>query len=270
MLTIIENYCVNHNLKFSTDPEPRKCKTNCITFLKRQRPLPDVILCGNRFPWVDHGVHLGNNFRNSYDGMKADVMIKRAQFVQKSCELQQEFSFAHPNTKIQINNIFNCHFTGSPLWDLSSNEVEHLEKSWNVSLRKMMNLPLTTHKYLIEPLSGTSHLRKILAKRFVSFVRQIENYNKVAAKQLLNVIRDDTQTVTGNNSRLVLRSINRWSLKEVKASDFDKIWYYNIEEKDQWKVNMIKEISSIKMSEYLVEGFTDEEINDILVYLCSS
>ena len=122
MLTIIENYCLNHNLKFSTDPEPRKCKTNCITFLKRQRPLPDVILCGNRFPWVDHGVHLGNNFRNSYDGMKADVMIKRAQFVQKSCELQQEFSFAHPNTKIQINNIFNCHFTGSPLWDLSSNE----------------------------------------------------------------------------------------------------------------------------------------------------
>ena len=126
------------------------------------------------------------------------------------------------------------------------------------------------YAYLIEPLSGISHLRKILAKRFVSFVRQIENYNKVAAKQLLNVIRDDTQTVTGNNLRLILRSVNRWSLKEVKASDFDKIWYYNIEEKDKWKVNMIKEISSIKMSEYLVEGFTDEEINDILVYLCSS
>ena len=185
MLSVIEKFCIPHNLKFSTDPDPQKCKTKCVAFLRRQRHLPAVFLCGNRLPWVDHGVHLGNYFSNSDSAMKKDVVTKRAIYVQKNCELEQELFFADPRTKIMINNIYNCHFTGSPLWDLFGKEVGQFERTWNVSLRKMLGLPQTTHRYLIEPVSGTQHLKKLLIKRFISFLHQIQSSGGNATKQLL-------------------------------------------------------------------------------------
>ena len=38
MLHTIEEYCDSHNLKFSTDSKPEKCKTKCIAFLFKNRP----------------------------------------------------------------------------------------------------------------------------------------------------------------------------------------------------------------------------------------
>ena len=202
--------------------------------------------------------------------MKDDILSKRARFIQKNCELNQEFSFAHPKTKIFINNTFNCHLTGSPLWDLSSKEVDSFERTWNVSVRKMLDLPVDTHKYLIEPLSGTPHLRKILIKRFISFIKQVESSNKIAAKDLLNVIRKDTMSVTGNNIRVVLRSVDRWTMEDIQPSDIDRIWYHDIPDEEKWRVSMIIELMEVKMNECEVEGFTDAEILELLNHLCSS
>ena len=137
MMETIEDYCKGHNLKFSTDPNPSKCKTKCLAFLKQDRELPSIVINGNPLPWVKEGIHLGNNIDTSYNGMLRDIKMKRAQYIQKCCELQQEFSFAHPRSRFKANMIFNSHFTGSPLWDLFSDETRKLENSWNVSIRKI-------------------------------------------------------------------------------------------------------------------------------------
>ena len=101
MMETIEEYCRGHNLKFSTDPNPSKCKTKCIAYLKKQRDLPSIMLNGNPLPWVKEGMHLGNNIECSYNGMVRDIRVKRASFIQKNCELQQEFMFAHPKTRFK-------------------------------------------------------------------------------------------------------------------------------------------------------------------------
>ena len=38
-------------------------------------------------------------------------------------------------------------------------DFEKVEKSWNVSQRIMLDVPRRTHRYFIEPLSGTRHVR---------------------------------------------------------------------------------------------------------------
>ena len=43
------------------------------------------------------------------------------------------------------------------IWDLFCPEAVQLENSWNVSFRKMYDLPLQTHWYLVEPLSEQKH-----------------------------------------------------------------------------------------------------------------
>lgn len=40
MLKISDSICTSHGLKFSTDPNPRRSKTNCIAWMKVPRLLP--------------------------------------------------------------------------------------------------------------------------------------------------------------------------------------------------------------------------------------
>ena len=60
MLKLCEEFADNHNLMFSTDSDPHKCKTKCIAFLHKERELMQMKLCGNRLPWVKRGSHLGH------------------------------------------------------------------------------------------------------------------------------------------------------------------------------------------------------------------
>ena len=93
MLKICESYASSHDLKFSTDPDPRKCKTKCLAFLKKRRDLPSLKLCGNNLPWVSNGKHLGNNIEDKIDGMKCDMKVKRANYITRNNELFQELNF---------------------------------------------------------------------------------------------------------------------------------------------------------------------------------
>ena len=125
-----------------------------MAFLNDNRKLRQMMLCGNPLPWVEDGKHVGHHLKNISDGLKYDMKVKRAKYIRKNNELLQEFSFAHYKTKLLVNQIFNCHFTGAPLWDLFSHDFNKIENTYNVSVRKMLNIPRDTHKYFIEPLSA--------------------------------------------------------------------------------------------------------------------
>ena len=118
MLETCQEYAQIHNLKFSTDKDPKKSKTKCMAFLKQERDLPNLLLCNNPLPWVDSLVHLGTNICRKQKGCRLDIKMKEAAYIQRNCTINQESSFAHSVTKITLNKIYNCHFSGGQLWDL--------------------------------------------------------------------------------------------------------------------------------------------------------
>ena len=120
-----------------------------MAFLFKQRDPGVIELCGDPLPWIPGDVHLGNNINTNFEGIRQDIKVKRAVFIQKNIDLNQEFQACHPVTKVKMNLIYNFHFTGSPLWDLFSREAIMLEKSWNTAVRIMFDLPMQTHKYFI-------------------------------------------------------------------------------------------------------------------------
>ena len=80
MLQICEKYANDHNFKFSTDPNPKNCKTKCIAFMKKKKKdLSGLRICGNNLPWVESGKHLGVNLNDKSDCLRYDIKIKRAQ-----------------------------------------------------------------------------------------------------------------------------------------------------------------------------------------------
>ena len=123
----------------------------------------------------------------------------------------------------------------------------------------MFDVPLQTHKDFIEPLSETKHLKKVLLKRFMGFLNQIEKSAKIVPKQLLSFIKRDANSTTGSNLRNFLMLTNKNDIDELTAMGIEDIKYNEIEENDKWKVAMIREITDIKFKQLELENFSIEE-----------
>ena len=255
MLRTCEDYARNHNLKFSTDPDPVKCKTKLMAFTRRPRQLPNLILCGVPLPWVNSIKHLGNTITNTMDGNQMDTKVKLAKYVDKCNSLNQEFHYAHPLTKVKLNSIYNSHFTGSQLWDLGSREMEKLVSTYNKSVKIMFNLPWPTHRYFIEPLSKEPHILKQLYKRYLTFISKIENSGKTPLKTLLNLSKNDVRTRTGKNLRMLMILLGKKSVDDLAAEDIDSMEYYKAPERELWRVNFLEELIEARENIYEILNY---------------
>ena len=159
MINTCTEYAKTHNLTFSTDPNPIRCKTKCLASLKKDKELRKLCLNEMELPWVTASKHLGCTIEQNVHNMKKDLMEKRAIYINRANELVQEFHFAHPLTKVKINNIFNSYFYGSSLWDMFGEEATRLQNTWNISQRIMLKIPRNSHQYFLEPLSQTSRMK---------------------------------------------------------------------------------------------------------------
>lgn len=212
-----------------------------MSFLQKDRELRNIKLDGKDLPWVNNIKHLGSTIKNNRDcNMKQDLSEKRAAYIARNNELNQEFHYAHPSTKIWLNNVYNSSFYGAPLWDLFSRDFEKLEKSWNVSQRIMLDLPRKTHRYFIEPLSDTKHIIKSIKLRFLNFIESIKRSRKEVLRCVLRIIEHDCRSITGRN----LRKLNMEAIDVVQYIN-DKP-YKDVRTEDTWKINFMKEIMDIK------------------------
>ena len=270
MLKTISDYALEHNLSFSTHPEPRRCKTKLMAFLKKPRTLPAVLLGEVALPWVDHCKHLGNTIKNTIDGCQEDIRIKRAKYITKNIEINQEFHFSTASTRLQINSIWNTHFSGSPLWSLFSPGTERFVGSYNRSIKSMMRLPLETHRYLLEPLSGQKPAMLILIDRFLTFMEKIEKSQKIAIKMLKKEAMRDVRSTTGSNMRGIMLLMGKASYKDITRDNLKDVQYYEVKEEDKWKIYIAKEVYEISNGDSDIEMFDQPEVAAMLHYICVS
>ena len=252
------------NISFSTNDNPKKCKTKCMAILTKDRDIKNITLGGKQLPWVTSAKHLGCKLTNTAGALTDDLMEKRAVFINKVNELNQEFHFAHPTTKIGVNNIFNSYFYGSTLWDLFGNEATRLEKSWNVAQRIMLGLPRNAHRYFIEPLSDTPHIMHSLFKRYIKFINAVRTSKKMILRAIFQTTNDDCRSNTGANLRHMMKLTKKSKIVDMKQSDFDKLTYNKIPEGENWKIASAAELIQLKNNVLNVDFMTRQEIDTIL------
>ena len=109
MITICEQYGAEHNLVFSTDPDPKKSKTKYVFFNGQKKALypPAVIFDGKELPWVDKDDHLGH--------MEGDASKARGSFMSRASDMRDHLFFAHPEQRIQAIQLYCCDGYGSML-----------------------------------------------------------------------------------------------------------------------------------------------------------
>ena len=264
MIKNCEKHTRDLNISFSTHENPKKCKTKCMAFLDKERDVKNIILDGKDLPWVSSAKHLGCRLTNTSGALTKDIMEKRAIFINRVNELNQEFYFAHPLTKVRINNIFNSYFYGSPLWNLFGKEADRLEKSWNVAQRILMGLPRNSHRYFIEPLSDTQHIRNSLFRRYIKFINSIKTSEKAVLRAMLLTVKQDCRSTTGMNLRNLMKTMGRSTVDELQPNDAEKLTYKAIPEEDEWKVACAKELIEVKNGIMGVDMLTTKELDQIL------
>ena len=258
------------NLKFSTNMNPEKSKTKCIVFSKNPRDrlqLAPVLLNGDPLPWVSQVKHLGNVLQSD-NSMKVDCTLKRGKFIGKINSLLQEFHFVEAHVLIKILCIYTTSFYGSGLWDLHSKEVDRIYKAWNVCIRRALRLPNTTHRYLIEPLSGCLHPRVMLSSRLVRFRDTMVSSNKLVIRLLANLFEGDRRTVLGRNLGCLRSELGGGLLTPLIIKK--NLRYYEVPANQKWRVSVISDLLEVRSGSKVIEGITSSEVAYLIDLLCKS
>ena len=59
------------------------------------------------------------------------------------------------------------------------------------------------------------------------------------------------------------------NLGDVNERDIDSFIYAPVEDDDLWKIAMVKELIDVREGQYQIDNLTEEELEDILEYLCT-
>ena len=272
MVTICEKFALSKSLQFSTNIDPVKSKTKCLIFSPRAKDrsgVAPVILNGDPLPWVGEVKHLGNILQSD-NSMKHDVAVKRGKFIGKVNSLLQEFHFVKPEVFMKLLNVYCSSFYGSSLWNLYSDEVDRIFKSWNVTVRNVFSLPFTTHRYLIEPISACMHPKVMLSSRYVKFIDSLTSSHKLSVRFLANLVKDDNRTLTGKTLTRICAdtSLPRSSL--TAASVKKNMVYFPVPAAQLWRVDLLLELLNVGTGSLTVNNFEREELTTIVNHLCTT
>jgi hypothetical protein len=108
MVDICQDFVTSRNLKFGTNIDPDKSKTKCIVFAKRTKPNlkpANIILNGDRLPWVKQVKHLGHTLKSD-NSMRTDVAQKRGAYIGKINSLLQEFHSVTSEVFLKLMNTY--------------------------------------------------------------------------------------------------------------------------------------------------------------------
>jgi hypothetical protein len=211
----------------------------------------------------DH-THLGNTVTNESDHLAKDMAIKRAKYVARNIELNQEFHFAAPATRLVINDIYNSSWFGSVTWNLFNATSVRIESSYNRSVKCMLDLPYATHRNLIEPLTQRVHLKKTLIKRFLMFMQSIEKSKKPVLMALKRAVMLDVRSQTGGNLRKIMILQNKTQINQISIQEVDSIKYSESDAEDDWKLEFLLQL----LEERETSGL-DSEGKEWIEHLCT-
>ena len=200
--------------------------------------------------------------------MSIDCTLKRGKFIGKVNSLVQEFHFADSKVKMKLIDIYASSFYGSSLWDLFSPTCEKLYRSWNVAVRVCFGVPTTTHRYLVEPLSGVQHVKNMLCSRLVKFLDQLKLCGKPAVTFMAMLYMEDRRTTLGKNIARIMAELKG---KKLSCSNIRKhLRYFEIPVEEEWRIKYLEELLDITEKRMSIENLTSEDAKLMLNALCTT
>jgi hypothetical protein len=249
MLNTVEDFAARYNISFSTDPDPKKSKSKCIFVVGKRRGLTKpspLTLCGDQLPWVPSAVHLGHELHES-GLMEHDVVVKRAQFIDKSVEVRNMFEWAAPAEVLVALKTYCSDFYGSMLWDLGSEKASQVYSAWDTAVKLTWSCPRWTRTFLLQQVlaCGMTSAKTDILGRYGKFCRGLRTSVCQEVRVLFNLVARDLQCTTAKNLKLVENSagVDPWTAGPGKLKEeLEKNQLVDIPPQDAWKLSYLRSL----------------------------
>ena len=137
------------------------------------------------------------------------------------------------------------------------------------AIRRMLRVDRKTHRFLIEPLSGTRHVKRSIFKAFVSFVEKLQHSPKEVVRNVFQLIKEDCRSTTGSNIRNINLDCAVDQVHPFAKIDIEKKDFFPAPADSGWKVPLIRELINMRDGDCNTSGWTKEEMDFALEYLCT-
>ena len=78
------------------------------------------------------------------------------------------------------------------------------------------------------------------------------------------------RSTTGSNLKRILLLTNKANPEDITDQDINQLVYAEMPNGNGWRVTLIHEITDIKFGQLTINGFSDEECEEILQFACTS
>ena len=144
--------------------------------------------------------------------------------------------------------------------------------TWNVTIRTAFKLDRQTHRYLIEPLSDCLHLKTILLARYATCYQSLVNSPKFVVRFMARLLERDQRTVLGKILEYML------NICKLQSSELYKLKSGIIKSKcifeatpsgHEWVPLIAHELLELRGTDMEVAGFSNDEIDEMLSFVCT-
>ena len=132
-------------------------------------------------------------------------------------------------------------------------------------IRYFFDIPRSTHKYLLENISGASHLKLKLVKRFIQFYTTMSSCDKPHLKYLMDIQKSDYRSVFGRNVRNIC---NEAQVDNILDVCLNNISYAPCPEDQSWRSPVISELLEMRAGR-LQSHLSTKEIENLLDMVAS-
>ena len=193
-----------------------------------------------------------------------EIQRKQGSFIGRTNSLLIKYSDAKPEVLMKLLSSYCTHLYGAQAWNFNDKNVVRIISTWNRAIRKIWNLPYDSHTIYLCALNEGIHVWDVIFRRFLKMYTCIETSSNSKLSFLAKLSREDNRSILATNTSFICRKMNvcKNMLLNNKNIIYEK-YMYNVNENEECvrTVHMIKELNEG------VEGFSKDEICDILNYI---
>ena len=101
----------------------------------------------------------------------------------------------------------------------------------------------------------------------------IQKYSGTSSQQIVKSFSSlfDNRTVLGKTLDMLCKLCDKEDLSLLSSNCVkSKLSYYNVPDEEMWRVETVTELLNLRDQSLYLPGFTNEEINTMLVFTCTS
>ena len=204
--------------------------------------------------------------------MDKDCHRARAKFIDKTVEVRNQFSFAHPEQVLKMVKVLCCDAYGSMLWDLQSDPAEQLFKCWNTCVKLVYRVPHSTFTYMVEGFLASSQvsLRNQVLSRYPGFYRNLLSSPSREVRMLAKMVSTDPRSSTCKNLKYLRKAVQHGQAEKFSSWRVRELLpVKSVPEKEKWRLGLLSHLMELRQKKYF-EVEDSKQISAMVDSLCST